>query len=419
MTAEEQKQQLTTQLETLKAELTKAAKDEAKAEIKEQIRLLEEKMETAKKLGELEAEVKTLKENAEANQSIIDNFQTRQKDIPLGPAQVKTFETLLEENLTAKAANLKKYRDGDGKGFHIEIDKKAVGNMASATSLTGSYFVAPQVVPGVVLQPFEELHMRNILPVGTTNSNIIRYVRDNGGEGGPGMVAEGGTKPQIDRDLQIYDAPVRKIAVHFRVPEEMIEDIAYLSSLLTNIGMEEVNKYEDTQILYGDGTGQNLTGLATAATAFAAGSSVIGASANEFDVIRAAKKQIRVAKLGGPLVGLISPTNWFDMKSRKDTTNNYLFLGGGNGIDLSMNIDGVQLIEHTNVADGDFIVMQPRAAQIFDRAGTTVRFYDQDQDNAIKNLITIVIERRIALPIYRPAAIVKGTFTAGITDLTS
>lgn len=332
-----------------------------------------------------------------------------------------TFSSELGQKLNERAADLKAYKENKFKGFGgIELQEKAVGNMASSTSLTGSYFVAPTVVPGVLAKTFESVHMRDLLPVGQTNSNTVRYIVDNGGEGGPTMVAEGGTKPQMDRDLEIKDAPVRKIATYFRVPEEMVDDIPYLQSFLSAIGVEEVMVVEDNQILYGDGTGQNLSGFNTLGTAFAAGTSVIGASANEFDVIGAAKKQIRNNKIGGSLVALINPTNYYDMRyKRKDTTNNYIFMGGGNGIDPGLNWDGVRILEHTGVTAGDFFVFSPLAAQIFDRAGITVRFYDQDQDNAIKNLITIVIEKRLALAVYRPLGIIKGTIAAAITDLTS
>jgi HK97 family phage major capsid protein len=385
--------------------------------------------ENAKALKDAQDEIKKLKEQAEqeakdkkANQDALDKLIAKSKEIPFGPGQVKSFEDHLEDGLTKNAEKLKGYREKQGhrSGFAVDIDKKAVGNMGSSANLTGSYFVPPTVVPGITQRLFEEVHMRNLLPVGNTNSNVVRFIRDNGGEGGPAMVAEAGTKPQIDRDLQIYDANVRKIACYFRVPEEMIEDIPYLSSFLTQIGLEEVMVVEDNQILYGDGTGQNLSGLFTEATAFAAGTSVIGASANRFDVLGAAKKQLRVAKIGGPLVALVSPIDWYAMRyGTKDTTNNYILQGGGNGIDLGMQIDGIRIIEHTAITAGDFIVFSPRAAQIFDRTGTSVRFFDQDQDNAIKNLITIVIEKRLALAVYRPTAIIDGTFSAAITDLTS
>ena len=91
------------------------------------------------------------------------------------------------------------------------------------------------------------------------------------------------------------------------------------------------------------------------------------------------------------------------------------------GIDLvgGLTFRGLRVVEHTAVAPGDFLVFDQSKAAIFDRAGTTVRFYDQDQDNAIKNLITIVIEKRLALPIYQPNAFIKGTFATAITDLTT
>lgn len=411
--------QLKEQLTQLEAKLKAEANASAKAEITAQIDALKGQLssiETLKTENEgLKTKVATLETNAAANQKWIDEQIAKSKELPQG-GNPATFEGQLGKMLDAKKDALKKYREGDGKGFSLDIDKKAVAIMGSATHLTGSYFVQPTVVPGVVAQPYEETHMRNILPVGNTTSNVIRYIRDNGGEGGPATVAEGGAKPQIDRDLSIQDAPVRKIAVHFRVPEEMIEDIPYLQSFLTMIGLEEVAVVEDDQILYGNNTGQNLSGLFPNATAFSAGTSVV-ADPNEFDVLRAARKQLRNAKLNGPLVALVAPDNYFNMTSRKDDNGNYMFLSAY-GVNLGQQI-GVNIIEHTSVAEDDFLVMQPRAAMIFDRAGTTVRFFDQDQDNAIKNLITIVIEKRIALPIFRPAGIIKGTFTAAVADITA
>ncbi len=362
-----------------------------------------------------EASIKAVKEELTAS---VNEIKAKAGTSFGGGGQPLNFANELGQKLSEKASELKAFKDNKFKGFgHIEMESKVVGNFASATSLTGSYFVEPTLVAGVTAKLFETVHMRNLLPVGSTNSNTIRYVVDNGGEGAPTMVAEGAAKPQMDRDLEIKDSPVRKIATHMRLPEEMVDDIPYLQSFLVQIGIEEVMIVEDNQILYGDGTGQNLTGFNTTGTPFAAGTSIV-AAANEFDVIGAAKKQIRNNKIGGNLVALINPTSYYNMRyGRKDTTNNYLFMGGGNGINLGLQVDGVQIYEHTAVTEGGFFVFSPQAASIYDRAGTTVRFYDQDQDNAIKNLITIVIEKRLALATYRPLAIVKGTFATAITDL--
>lgn len=423
-----EQKELQQQLDSLKAALLTGmdakAKEQAEAalqSVKEQLKALDEK---SKEVADLKAKMEKMESDGAKNQKALDDLIAKGKE-PQTPSPIfKSFKTLLGEKLAEKKEALAKYKSGDAKGFAIEM--KDVGIFGSSTHLTGDYFVSPTIVPGVTQQPYEEVHMRDMLPVGQTNSNVVRFVRDNGGEGGPTTVAEGASKPQMDRDLEILDAPVRKIATHMRVPEEMIDDIPYLQSFLSQIGIEEVMSVEDDQILYGDGSGQNLKGLfhADNSTLFNPGTSVVQ-DANEFDVIRAARKQIRNSKLGGPLRAVVSPDDFFNMTSQKDTTNNYLFLGGGNGIPLvntggsptGINVGGVIIEEHTAVNSGDFLVFQTRSAQIFDRSGTTVRFYDQDQDNAIKNLITIVIEKRLALAVYRPLGIIRGTFLAGVNDL--
>lgn len=406
---------LKAKLKELKESLATETETKAKAAIEKEIKALEAKLPTAEQVKNLQDQVKKLTEDAEKNQKAMDALIAKGNDTPIAP-QFKGLPDLLGEQLTKNEAALKAYKSGDGKGFSVTLDRKAVGNMGSSTNLTGSYFVTPQVVPGVILQPYEEVHMRNILPVGQTNSNVIRYVRDMGGEGGPGMVAEAATKPQMDRDLQIFDANVRKIATYMRVPEEMMDDIPYLQSFLAQVGVEEVMLLEDEQILYGAGTGQNLSGLSINSTAFSSAGFDNIQAPNQFDVLRAARTQARLLKRR-PTVALVNPGDYFKMESVKDTTNNYVLMGGGNGIQPGRSVAGLTIIDHTAVEPDDFFVIDPRAAAIFDRTGLSVRFYDQDQDNAIKNLITIVIEKRLALPIYYTTGIIYGNFTDAIADL--
>jgi HK97 family phage major capsid protein len=368
----------------------------------------------ASKLDDIDTRVTEAKSLAQKAEQKLTEFEQKAATNGFGGGNginTKSYEKEIEEKLTAHKEQLSK-----GAKFTIEFDRKAVGNMTSSGNLTGSYFVPPTNVPGVFIQPYNEVHMRNLLPIGNTTSNTIRYVRDNGGEGGPAMVAESGSKPQMDRDLAILDANVRKVATHLRLPEEMIEDVPYITSFLTNVGTQEVLAVEDTQILYGDGTGQNLSGLFTNATAFAAPATAIVASPNRFDVLRAARLQMKRAKRT-PSFALVSPLDYFMMTSVKDTTGNYVLQGGGNG--LIPTLDGVPVIEMNQVVDNDFLLGDRNAAEIDFRSNITVRFYEQDQDNAIKNLVTIVIEERIALPIYYATGFIKGTFTAAITDLTS
>ncbi len=55
-----------------------------------------------------------------------------------------------------------------------------------------------------------------------------------------------------------------------------------------------------------------------------------------------------------------------------------------------------------------------RGAQVFEREGLTIRIFDQNEDDAVKNLVTVVLEKRMVQAVYRPASFVKGTFATAI-----
>jgi HK97 family phage major capsid protein len=405
---EENRKLTTEQIEGIKTQHKKEL-DDLKAEHLRAIEELKKAGEEVKKaneedIGKAKAEAKAA---ADKVADLEKKMSTAAFRLASGAGVKSTGEELLEK---LSEESHKKALQSKTPNYGIELERKAVGDMSSSGNLTGSYLVPPEVKPGIVLRPYEQVHLRQLLPIGSTSSNIIRHLRDNGGEGGPDMVAEAGTKPQLDRDLSIEDAPVRKIATYIRIPEEMIEDIPYLVSFIQNIGVEEMMAVEDDQILYGDGTGQNLDGLFTNATAFDEGASANTIEdANEFDVLRAARKQMRILKRV-PSFALVSPTDYFQMTSHKDKNNNYILQGGGNG--LIPALDGVPIIEMNQIADGDFLLVDRRAAEIDFRQNVVIRFFDQDRDNAIKNMVTVVIEERLALPIYYTDGLVKGTFTA-------
>lgn len=296
----------------------------------------------------------------------------------------------------------------------IDINLKAVADMGSAANLTGTYFQGYDLRPGVTIRPLFDAHLRPTIPATTTEKPLIRYVRETTSEGGFDMVAEGGTKPQIDWDFDIVDAPVRKIAGIFRLPEEMIDDIPYLLTYLTTRGMEELKNKEDQQILYGTGNGQELTGVFTVATPFAAGGLTGITTPNRFDVLVAAKKQLRLLNLVPNFVW-VSPEDYAIMRLAKATTGEYIFpvLPGTDTI----TVDGTPIVQNNRITTGNFMVLDTRWLEIADRMQSTVRLFDQDRDNVIKNLVTCVIEERLAFPIYRPQAIVKGTFTDAIAAI--
>ena len=384
-----------------------------------------------------ESAVTEMKNIAEKQRELLEQHAKQQKDIDsLAAAQARLgaggtlpngtpkslFQTFYEKLEKGKAAPGGLFHAASGKDG-IALDEqspkgeKAVGDLSTATNITGTLFTPPQVLPGAQMPPAEE-HIRQYMTVGSTESNLVRYVQFNRGEGGFGMVGEGALKPQMDYDLTVVDAPVRKIAGHIRVPEEMLEDISFLATMLATQGMEDLMLKEDEQVLYGTGTGDNLKGVFAFAQALNVGAFRVTAP-NLWDVLIAMRLQIRKLKYR-PSAAFISPTEWAVLRTVKSTQQEYLFPGLQTSPNGSLNVDGVQLVENVALADGDIIMGNFRTgALLLDRKQASIKVYDQDRDNAIRNLVTFVIEERVALPVPQPLSFVKTTVTAAKAALTA
>jgi HK97 family phage major capsid protein len=59
-----------------------------------------------------------------------------------------------------------------------------------------------------------------------------------------------------------------------------------------------------------------------------------------------------------------------------------------------------------------YMAAMPIVAQVFNRMGTVVEMFEQDDTNVQKNLITVRAEARLALAIYRPASSRYGALTS-------
>lgn len=293
----------------------------------------------------------------------------------------------------------------------LNFEYKVVGDMGSSTHTTGEV-VAPTRVPGIVWDPANPVRIRTLMNVGTTNSNLIRFIRETGGEGGAAMVAEAATKPQIDKDIATVDRAVRKVASYARVPEEMMDDIPFLQSYLSTRMMDDLKDVEDTQILTGDNTGNNIEGLIPAAVTYV--DAFTDPNATEFDVLRFAVQQVAILHYRATGI-LLHPTRIAKLSILKDSQNRYLLPSVYSGI--APNIGGIPIIENTAIAENSFLVGDfRRGAQLWDKMSANIRFYDQDRDNAIANMVTIVVEERLCNTIYRPNAFVKSTdFDAAVT----
>lgn len=374
--------------------------------------------------AEMEPEFKKYNEMNEKflkMQGQLDSIDTKLQRMPFGsPEAKKNFKDATKELLEG----LKKDGGGSLRSWYSknknfgEIELK-VDDMTQANSFESTTVVQAQHLPGILFNPDRTERVRDLITPGTTNSNSIEYVYEYAQTlDNADITSEGSEYKQGDVDLKLATATVRKITAYVIVSEEMLDDVEGLTSYLYNRLPSKLKLTEDYQLLYGDGTSTNLSGLITNATAYS--DNLADADITRIDVLVDAARQVRTgAGEYKATAMLIHPTDAALIKLAKDDNGNYIhpwiFMPNGQIV-----LDGVPVVVTTAITAGQFLVGDFKlGAQVFDRKQMTIEMTNQNEDNFIKGMVTIRIAERLTIAVYRSSAMVYGTFSAALANGTA
>lgn len=304
------------------------------------------------------------------------------------------------------------------KGNSRSASFEVKADMTVAADFTGEVIPADRVA-GYKFDPTRSVHVRNLIPQGSTSSDVVRFVKESGYSNGAAPAAEGATIAQSDFDMTASDANVRKIATYFRISEEMLADTPQLTSYLSARAPEKLLSVEDTQILSGNGSAPNLSGIITDAADFDTTSG--GAfyqsveSANEFDVLVAALNQLALSNYDADYI-MLNPTDFHKILLLKDSNNSYLkdqvYAG------LQPAFMGVPVVVNTAITAGTFLCGNfGVGTQLWVRDNVGVEFFREDGTNVRDGFVTVRVSERVALTNYLPNAFVNGTFSTAKTAL--
>lgn len=357
----------------------------------------------------LKSEIKNLEVKFTEIHSRIDAAEIAAKKTASG-ATVKSFKDSLVEGISKGA--LESLISGGSRSAKFEIK---AGDMTVANSFTGEVIPA-QYVPGIKYDPTRAVHVRQLLPQGSTNAEVVRYVKESAYDNGAAPKAQGSQLNESDFDLTAYDANVQKIGTYFRISEEMLADTAQLTSYLAARAPEKLLSVEDTQLLSGNGTAPNLTGIITASTDFSGGS-FIGqiTNPNQFDVLTVAINQLALVNYTPDYI-MLNPTDFHKILLLKATTNEYLQEQAYMG--LQPQFLGIPVVINTAVPAGDYLVGNfAVGTQLWIRQNLSLEFFREDGTNVRDGFVTVRLIERIALTNYAPLAFVNGNFAADIATL--
>lgn len=338
---------------------------------------------------EVKAEVKALSEKFESTITEIAQKLDSAKDNP----QVKMTagaEFVKSEEFQALAA-------GKTKFARIEVKNTILGSPTTTTS--------PDYRPGVVGGPFRPLSIRDVMPQFQTNTDLVVLTREASFTNNAAEVAQGVLKPESAITFNKYNVPVETVAHWLKVSKQLTQDAPAVISYIENRLKWGVEARIDTQLLVGNGTSPNISGLMDAGnftvyTPVAADSLV--------KAINRAKYQLWAIGYVPDTV-IVNPADWGAQEIATGTDGHFLY--GLPGMASGMNPFGLRIVISAAMPAGQFLVGNfSIATGVWNREGTTIEMGYVD-DDFTRNLITMLAEARLGLEVSVPAALLGGPFT--------
>lgn len=286
-----------------------------------------------------------------------------------------------------------------------------VKNIINATG-QNQPLVPDMRVPGIQIMPNRRLRIRDLIPVGRTESNLVQFTKENvftnaaGPQttgASPSVAGEGGTKNQSDITFVLANAPVVTIAHFIIASRQVLDDAPMLASYINGRLQYGLALEEERELLNGDGTVGSLSGLMTNATAYAR-----DFSGTKLDILRRAITQLQLSELDAEFM-ILNPSDWESIELTKDNFGRYIIANPQSMV--GPQLWGLPVVATNSMTAGQFLVGNATmAAQIWDRQQAAVELSREDSTNFRQNLVTLLCEERLALTIYRAQALIKGNF---------
>ena len=301
---------------------------------------------------------------------------------------------------------------GEGTDFLKMSEQKTL--VYSGTGSAGS-LVTNQRLPGIVDILQRPVVITDFVPTSPTTSDTIEYVRETTFTNNAAFVAEAtattgtsGLKPESALAYDVQTQPVKTMAHWIPITNRMLADAPALRGLINARLLLGLDLALESQIIDGDGAGENLTGILRTEGILIQGKG----SDSEVDALYKARTQVMVTGLARPSGYVIHPNDWQTIRlSRENSATATLgaYLYGPPSVQGPMTLWGLPVAEALGIPEntalvGDFAL----GSMIFDREQSQIRT-GLINDQFVRNMQTILAELRMALVIFRPSAFAKIT----------
>lgn len=291
------------------------------------------------------------------------------------------------------------------------IEGKAL--VYSGTGVAGPMTIN-DVQPGVLNILQREINVLDIVPRLQTDSDMVEYVQETTFTNNAAFTAEAtattgtsGTKPESVLAYSTQTSAVRTLAHWIPVTNKMLSDAPAIRGIINNRLLLGLTLTLESQILTGDGTGENFTGILNAGINVQA----IGTD-NQMDALFKGRTLVRTTGHARPTAIVLNPSDWQDIRlARENASTGTLggYLMGPPSMTGASTLWGLPVIESEAETVGTGLVGDfDQGCTLFDREQAAIRV-GLINDQFTRNMQTILAELRAAFVVWRPTAFTRVT----------
>lgn len=283
-------------------------------------------------------------------------------------------------------------------GYEVECKANTDTNVEGAPSAGYTpYLTQTDTEPA---RPYQRpLVVADLFSTGAITGTVLQYPVFDDLEGNAKMVDETGAAPQVHwKDPTWKQDKIGKVASFFGISEDMMDDLSWVIGEINDAAQYDLKLQEETQLLSGNGSENNLTGLFNREI-----QTMNKDELSDADRLSKAALQITTATNFQADAYVMNPLDFWKLTIAKDANGNYLNLTDG------AKLWNIPTVATAAITEGTALVGAFKSAKVLRKGGLVVKMTDSDTDDFLHFKQKCRVSERLGLQVKYPKAFVKVT----------
>lgn len=281
-------------------------------------------------------------------------------------------------------------------GYEVECKANTDANVEGAPSAGYTpYLTQTDTEPA---RPYHRpLVVADLFSTGAITGTVLQYPVFDELEGNAKMVEETGAAPQVHwKDPTWKQDKIGKVASFFGISEDMMDDLSWVIGEINDAAQYDLKLQEETQLLSGNGSENNLTGLFNREI-----QTMNKDELSDADRLSKAALQITTTTNFQADAYVMNPLDFWKLTIAKDANGNYLNLTDG------AKLWNIPTVATAAITEGTALVGAFKSAKVLRKGGLVVKMTDSDTDDFLHFKQKCRVSERLGLQVKYPKAFVK------------